>query len=85
MIEKETLAIVFAMERFHQYIYGKTVRVESDHKPLMAIQHEHFNNSPARIQRFLLRLQKYDYEIHYKKGKEQVLSDALSGAVEPAV
>ena len=85
VIEKETLAIVFAMERFHQYIYGKTVPVESDHKPLMAIQHKHVNNCPARIQRFLLRLQKYDYVIHYKKGKEQVLSDALSRAVEPNV
>ena len=73
------------MERFHQYIYGKTVRVESDHKPLMAIQHKHFNNCPARSQRFLLRLQKYYYVIHYKKGKEQLLSDALFRAVEPNV
>jgi hypothetical protein len=33
-IEKELLAVVFACERFHQYIYGKTVEVHSDHKPL---------------------------------------------------
>ena len=36
-IEKELLAIVFAAERFHQYIYGKEVEVESDRKPLEAI------------------------------------------------
>ena len=32
-IEKELLAVVFALERFHQYTYAKTVYVESDHKP----------------------------------------------------
>ena len=36
-IEKELLAICFACQRFHQYIYGKTVNVQSDHKPLEAI------------------------------------------------
>ena len=36
-IEKELLAVVFALERFHQYTYGKTVDVEYDHKPLEAI------------------------------------------------
>ncbi|KAK3791739.1 hypothetical protein RRG08_011532 [Elysia crispata] len=81
MIEKETLAIVFAMERFHQYVYGQPVRIETDHKPLVAIQHKPFNNCPARIQRFLLRLQNYDYKIHYKKGKDQILLDTLSRAV----
>ena len=33
-IEKEMLAIVFGTSKFHQYIYGKTFMVESDHKPL---------------------------------------------------
>ena len=36
-IEKELLAVLFACKRFHQYIYGKKVVVESDHKPLEAI------------------------------------------------
>ncbi|KAK3769216.1 hypothetical protein RRG08_005163 [Elysia crispata] len=52
MIEKETLAIVFAMERFHQYVYDQPVRVETDHKPLVAIQHKPFNNCPARSKDF---------------------------------
>ena len=33
-IEKELLAIVYGTERFHQYTYGRPVKVESDHKPL---------------------------------------------------
>ena len=36
-IEKELLAVLFACKRFHQYIYGKKMVVESDHKPLEAI------------------------------------------------
>ena len=36
-IEKETLAVLFGCERFHQYLYGKEIEVESDHKPQEAI------------------------------------------------
>ena len=36
-IEKELLAIVFACTKFHDYIYGKEVIIESDHKPLETI------------------------------------------------
>ena len=36
-IEKEMLTIVFRAERFHQYVYGKEVEVQSDHKPLEVI------------------------------------------------
>ena len=36
-IEEELLAVHFSLERFHQYIYGKKVTIESDHKPLEAI------------------------------------------------
>ena len=33
-IEKELLAVVFAFEKFNQYVYGRTVSVQSDHKPM---------------------------------------------------
>ena len=33
-IEKEMLAIVFSLEKFHQYTYGRHVKIQSDHKPL---------------------------------------------------
>ena len=36
-IEKEMLAIVFALEKFNQYTFGRHVRVSSDHKPLESI------------------------------------------------
>ena len=36
-IEKEMLAICFAFQKFHQYIYGKSIDVHSDHRPLGSI------------------------------------------------
>ena len=36
-IEKELFAVLFAHKRFHQYVYGKLVTVESDHRPLEII------------------------------------------------
>ena len=57
-IERELLAIVFACEKFNQYIYGKEVTVQTDHKPLQAIQSKPLHKAPPRLQRMLLRLQK---------------------------
>ena len=51
-IEKELLAIVFACERFNQFIYGKQVTVESDHKPLEAIITKPLSQAPPRISVF---------------------------------
>ena len=79
-IEKETLAIVFACEKFHQYIYGKQCAVETDHKPIESIWKKPLNRCPPRIQRLMLRLQKYDLSITYKPGKEMFVADTLSRA-----
>ena len=79
-IEKETLAIVFACERFHEYTYGKRVIVRSDHKPLKAIFPKPLNKAPPRIQRFLLRLQKYDLRVEFTPGSEIPVADTLSRA-----
>ena len=50
-LEKELLAIVFACERFDQYVYGRSVTVESDHKPLEQIATIPFQEIPRRLQR----------------------------------
>ena len=79
-IEKKLLAVVFACERFHQYIYSKTVEVHSDHKPLENILKKPLAATPARLQRMLLRLQKYDTNLSYKQGKLLKVADTLSRA-----
>ena len=43
-------SIVFACTKFHDYIYGKTVTVETDHKPLESIFKKPISKAPARLQ-----------------------------------
>ena len=77
-IERELLAVVFAMERLHHYVYGYTVTVETDHKPLVSILHKTIATASPRLQHLLLRLAQYDLDIVYPKGKKNVIADALS-------
>ena len=56
-IEKETLAIVYGAQKFHQYIFGKSVEVQSDHKPLEHIFSKPLHQAPLRIQKMLMSLQ----------------------------
>ncbi|XP_038047830.1 uncharacterized protein K02A2.6-like [Patiria miniata] len=79
-IEKELLAVVFACTKFHDYIYGKDIVVETDHQPLVTIVKKPLLSAPARLQRMLLRLQRYNITLVYKKGKELFLADTLSRA-----
>ena len=79
-IEREMLAIVFAVERFQQCVYGRPVKVESDHKPLQSIFKKSLTSAPKRLQRMLLRLQKFDLDVLYKRGTEMVPADTLSRA-----
>ena len=77
-IEREMLAVVYACEKFHTYVYGKSFVVESDHKPLEMIHLKNLSAAPPRLQRLLIRLQGYDVQIKYKPGKDMLLADALS-------
>ena len=77
-IEKELLAIVFGMEKIETYLYGSKVLVEPNHKPLEAIFKKSFLNAPKRLQRMLLRLQRYEFEVAYKKGTSLLMADPLS-------
>ena len=77
-IEREMLACVFGAERFDTYIFGREVIIESDHKPLEMIARKNLASAPVRLQRMLLRLQRYDYTIRYRPGKEMTLADSLS-------
>ena len=79
-IEKELLGIVFACERFHQFIYGAALEAETDHKPLISLFKKPLTDCPLRVQRLLLRVQKYDLHVVYTPGKQLVVADALSRA-----
>ena len=78
--EKETLAIVFGCERFHQYLYAKKVMVQTDHKPVISCFKKPIHECPMRIQRMLLRLLRYDIDVVFTPGKNMYISDMLSRA-----
>jgi hypothetical protein len=82
-IEKELQAIVFGCKRFHQYVYGKTITIERDHKPLENILRKPLSQAPSRLQKMLMQVQEYDINLVYKKGSEMYLADALSRAFPP--
>lgn len=77
--EKEALALTWAVERFHYFIYGKEFELITDHKALETIFSP--KNTPcARIQRWALRLQCYTFKVRYKPGKSNI-ADPLSRLV----
>ena len=83
-IEKECMAIVYACEKYDQYILGRDViRVEADHKPLIPIFKKPLLSAPKRLQRMLLRLQKYHLSLTYIPGKKIYIADMLSRAYLP--
>ena len=80
-IEKEGLAIIYGVKRFHQFLLGRYFIVYSDHKPLQYL----FSESrpvpamaSARIQSWALILSSYNYRIVYRSAKEQSNADGLS-------
>lgn len=74
--EKEALALVWAVEHFHMFLYGKTFDLITDHKPLEVIFGP--KSKPcARIERWILRLQSYKYRVVYRPGKNNI-ADPLS-------
>ena len=84
-IEKECLAIVFATQRFDEYILGMDkVTICTDHKPLTTIFKKPILSSPKRLQRMRLRLQRYPgITLLYKPGPQMYISDTLSRASLP--
>ena len=79
-IDKECLAIVYAREKLNQYILGKSTKFETDHKPLEVIFKMSLVCAPKRLQRMLLRLQKYSLKVVYRAGSQLYLADFRSTA-----
>ncbi|CAB3978196.1 Hypothetical predicted protein [Paramuricea clavata] len=71
-IEKETLAVVFGLERFDQYTYGRKVIVQNDHKPLTSILKKPLSQTPKRLQALMLQVHRYDIEFHYIQGSQEL-------------
>ena len=80
-IDKEGLALVFAVKRFRYFLLGRKFVARTDHKPLLGLfgKGKHIPcNANARIQRWALLLSQFDYDLVHKPGRENVIADALS-------
>ena len=80
-IEKEALAITWACEKFSEYVLGKQILLETDHKPLVPILgKKSLDSLPPRVLCFRLRLMRFEYTIKHVPGKELYTPDTLSRA-----
>lgn len=79
-IEKEMLAVVYGLERFDQYTYGRKVQVITDHKPLENIMKKPLCQAPRRLQGLLMRSNRYDFDLKWMQGSSLVIADTLSRA-----
>ena len=79
-IEKEMLAILYGLDKFHHYVYGREVTIYTDHKPLVSIVTKPLSKAPKRIQSMLLKIQDYNFNLIYKTGNSIPVPDALSRA-----
>ena len=80
-IEQEALAIVFAIRKFHQYLYGRQFTLITDHRPLCKLLGSNQGVSSlaaARMQRWALILSTYQYVLEYTPGSQNECADCLS-------
>ena len=75
-IEKECLAIIWAVKKFNNYLYGTEFTLETDHNTLQYLERAKFVN--ARVMRWSLCLQQYRMNIQYIKGSLNCTADYLS-------
>ncbi|MCH2405926.1 MAG: DDE-type integrase/transposase/recombinase [Nitrosopumilus sp.] len=66
--EREALAVLYGCTHFHYYVYDRVFDIETDHKSLVKIL-SNKSKPPLRIERWLLKLQSYKYNLHFKPGK----------------
>ena len=76
-IERESLAIVFGVTKYRQYLLGRHFKLLTDHKPLITLLGEHKSVpmlAAARIKRWAILLAAYDYTIEFIRGKDNVFA-----------
>ncbi len=77
-IEREMLAVVWAINRFHNFLYGKKFEIISDHQPLEKINLKDYTDVTPRLQRMCHAIAPYDFKITWRPGKKMLLADPLS-------
>nr|CAD2161106.1 unnamed protein product [Meloidogyne enterolobii] len=84
-IEKEGLALVFAVQKFHKMLFGRKFRLRTDHKPLVAIFGSKKGikvQTASRLQRWALILTNYDFDIEFVSTDKMGMADSLSRLIK---
>ena len=87
-LDKEALAIIFGVTKFHQYLFGREFTITTDHKPLTHLFHPKKSvpqMASARLERWALTVGAYSYSLQYRPGKENANADALSRLPLPSL
>jgi hypothetical protein len=74
--EKEMMAILHALKKWHPYLIGRHFKVKTDHDSLKYFLEQRLSSEEQ--QKWVTKILGYDFEIVYKKGKQNVVADALS-------
>ena len=77
-IEIESLAVAWAMENFHHFLYASHFILEADQKPLEAILSKSLIQATQRLQRILIKTFPYHFTVHYIPGVTNQLANCLS-------
>ncbi|KFD51889.1 hypothetical protein M513_07218 [Trichuris suis] len=80
-IDKEALALMFGVKKFHQYLFGRHFTAFTDHKPLLgllATRKPTPTLMTTRMLRWRLLLSAYDIDLAYRSGKSMGNADGLS-------
>lgn len=76
-IEKEALALWWCItQKFKSYLHGQKFIVETDHRPLIWLNKQPYNN--ARVDRWGIALQEFEYDIKHIPGTKNQVADCLS-------
>lgn len=78
--ERECLAVLEAISHFKSYVEGTRFKVVTDHASLLWLRN--LKDPSSRLTRWALRMQAYDFELVHRRGKLNVVADALSRFVE---
>ena len=80
-IEKESLAIIYAIKKFHRFIHGRIFTLQTDHKPLLTIFGSKKGiptHTANRLQRWSIILLNYNFKMEYVSSKNIGHADGLS-------
>ena len=75
-IERESLAIIWAVQKYYQYLYGRQFIIQTDHSPLQYLNSAKLSNS--RLMRWAIKLQPFTYSVQAISGSLNIGSDYLS-------